>query len=258
MVLDLIKKILTAKRFYANYLRELYSEFRVGLQTGMVTKVTADHADPAIAALGKVFDNLVKHPLVANFMRHEPELYVVHPYFRTKNIEPVVGARLLGRKVMIDRKTFEHLSLEQLESVIAHELGHHVRLDEHFRNAYRRIIRFSTPEMEKDADRIAALLTGDSIYQDTALKALASVHYEVEAGNKLLEDYEKASFLERIKIQRQLAAQATYLKPSDRSEFLQELGEQMKDPKKRTHLEQELRRRLGAEHSRVFGHHHGL
>ncbi|MDX2112386.1 MAG: hypothetical protein SFW63_01440 [Alphaproteobacteria bacterium] len=258
MVLDWLKKMITAKRFNANSLREIYSEFRVGLQTGMVTKVTADHADPAIAALGKVFDNLVKHPLVADFMRHEPELYVVHPYFRTKNIERVIGPILLGRKVLIDRKTFEYLSLEQLESVIAHELGHHIRLDTHPRNSYRRIVRFSTPEMEKDADRIAGLLTGNPLRQDEALKGLAEAHPEVRDGNAHLEKLANAtSYRERFRLRRQNGAQATYLKPDDRTEFLQELGRQMKDLNQRTHLEQELRRRLEAEHGRVFDHHRG-
>jgi len=215
-----------------------------------VTHVTASHPDQKISALGVAFEEILASPVVAGFLRHKPKLYMIdHGTEAIPRIGKVIGPSIKGKYALIDSKTVAEFSIPELKAFLAHEVGHHVRLDNAPRFALRKHFASAFSGMEKDADRISVAITGDAASLDAVVKKIKKIHPEMAEGDRLAQH---GSLSEKIKLAEN---NATYLPPEARSEFIQGVGAQVSTPEGRSHVEAEIRRRLQKEHDRLNAHH---
>jgi len=228
--------------------REISTLLREPLhQRAGIVHATSTHEIPVMATLGKVFEELTDHPLLGKFMRHKPQLFVVHPDMVVPGLGQIKGAQIFGKKVFIDALTVDNMPIEQTAALLAHELAHHARLDTHARNAYRFRFRRAMPFMEANADKIAVAVTGDAETLDLAIKRLKEIHPVMAESDKIMHS---GSVLNRGRL---AAANGAYLPPEERSKYILAVGESINTPEKRSHVQAEIERRLAKEHDRVFG-----
>jgi hypothetical protein len=215
-----------------------------------VLRVTANHAIEPVADLGQAFEGMMKHPVIAKFLRHKPKLILVQPESELPVIGKVVGARIYSNKIFMDTTTFDALTHDERVGLVAHELGHHLRLDTHARRTFRSLFSQSDPRMEMSADKIAVTITKHPEALDSAIKRLKEIHPDAALHDKKMHG---GSVLDNIKAAMHHPLEMSYLPPEIRTDWIQSVGKKaMTD--RGNHLEQQMERVLQKRHNATFPH----
>lgn len=240
---------------------------------------TGDHHDPRVARLDGFLQTARQSGLGRTFCRGRIRLYIDRTPLPEADSVPGILRRLHRefhltpfmqdtRAIVMPEIFLDILTPDQLESIVAHELGHHMQLDGHFKR------RLHDPEAycrqsEKLADKIAVFLTGGavtdagldkiSLHQGNAvmrlaheLKADSSRRFTGKKAMSAAADWVIRDNLSAEKLTSGDAADKSH--PSNRERYAdnERYCKMMQTPEGATRLEDEIRGELAAIHRALF------
>jgi hypothetical protein len=127
-----------------------------------VEKLTANHSDPILAAIGKAFDEMLERPLSKKFLKKRPNLYVT---------ETMMPGAVTPEVIQIPESLVKIATVTEVKAVVAHELGHLIRGDLTPAVIAEGVTeRFPNQQKERMADELAVVLSGEPQALKTALK----------------------------------------------------------------------------------------
>jgi hypothetical protein len=217
---------------------------RKNLKDGDAELITSAHPDERLRAIGKMFEDLCNEPLARRFLRKKPKLVAGNDtFFKQKNCT-IPGALCDdSMTIAIPEREAKDEPLEEIKAVLAHELGHAMALDTHFRNIEPRNV-IVVQQREFLADKISVVLTGNA---EAAKRRLIRSQHKLEAvapnHNGMKEHLEKVN-----------RGHGEHPPLQQRLDAIDQLAQQMAKPGGIQLAQDDLARKLNERHKQLFPH----
>lgn len=231
-----------------------------------VIKVTANHSNPKVAALGKAIDEMLQEPLAKRFLRYKIRVFIrpstmpgvnlfdrlflpkkILAGMQLEHFDNVPTAAVRIKTIQINGTEFKELSVAELKAFVGHEIGHLLALHGHFRRK-----EYSTScnkNVEDLADEIGVFLSREPEGLKTGIDKACAI---------LGENLENIIYIDTIipPMERQTRRNNDQRKLNERNKKIDEISNKISTSEGRSAFEAELTSDLQAEHRKLFLHQH--
>lgn len=225
----------------------------------LAEEITTTQENPKLAALAEAFEKMQEQPLAKRFQRNKIHLYLdkkqqrPEETFKERLVRESAGDLAARMKLIhLSENYIQILNSEELEMVIAHEMGHVLRGDPHPRKGH--LASADRRAAEFMADEIAILLCGKAEVLKSAIIKL----FEHERG--VIDKFTPESpAQERFKQRLQKTLDPSkdnkaHPNLNDRIQHIEEFAKRISTPEGRVAAEDEVVKKLEAEHRNLFKH----
>lgn len=252
----------TSKQLTSYYRNINRTEFVSHPESYKLHLITKDDPDSKCVNARKSLEEILDHPLAQRFKRNQISLYTAPDSFwqevRKRGVMPSPSI-MIGKKIILPRGLVYRQSTEEVKAVIAHEVAHHLHLDNHpKRNWKERLFDVKRQQNEKFADTLAvvlgaspdALISGlHSVYAyslDRAAMRIQAQHvFEPDVAEEIIARH-KHSIQNRPK-------ENNYYKNLDmRAEHIRDTASKLFDPNQRDLLLSDIADELVQKHKTLF------